>query len=224
MKALVPLTIVLVAVSPPARGEAGKVEIGLFGGASLLDVRIETSALGQFDPSLDLPSGFDFRTTSTLGKSFLLGFRAGYGISERLQVEVSFAVAPSATQRTEFAFFCNIRPCPFILPDRATPAGLVRRPTEDKVAAYHYDAGLLVSLGGSFAQPFVTAGLGGVTYDAPDGGRTNFAFNFGAGVRIGPGSVGARIEAADHVVVDHYLSHRAEHDVQLRAGVTVRLH
>jgi Outer membrane protein beta-barrel domain len=223
MRAPVPLTLVLLAVSAPARGEAGKVEIGLFGGASLLGVRTEASAQGQTDPSLDLPYGFEFRSTSTLGKSFLLGFRAGYGIHDRLQVEVSFAAAPSAKQRTEFAILCDTRPCPFILPDRALPTGLVRRPTEDKVAAYHYDAGLLVSLGGRFAQPFVTAGLGGVSYDAPDRGHTNFAFNFGAGVRIGNGGVQARIEASDHVVVDHYLSHQAEHDVQLRGGVSIRL-
>jgi hypothetical protein len=222
MKRSAVLALFFLAVSPVLRADDGKVEIGLFAGASLLDVRTESSA---FPVLFDFPGGppnlgFEFKTATTLGESFLLGFRGGYAVSDRLAVEASFAAAPSTRQRSEFSIVCDLSPCPF-LPSAAQGA-LVRAPTEDTVPTYHYDAGIRASFGGTLVVPFVTAGLGGVTYDAPDGARTNFAFNFGAGVLIGSGRFGARVEASDHVVLDHYLTHSGEHDVQLRGGVSFR--
>jgi hypothetical protein len=216
------LALSLLAVTPALHAEDGKVEIGLFAGASLLDVRTESTAQAALliFPGGPPDLGFEFKTTTTLGNSFLLGFRGGYALSDRLAIEASFAAAPSARERSEFSISCNLSPCPFLPP--AGSGGLVRRPTEDTVPTYHYDAGIRASFGGKLVVPFVTGGLGGVTYDAPDRARTNFAFNFGAGVLIGSGRFAARIEASDHVVVDHYLTGSAEHDVQLRGGISFR--
>jgi hypothetical protein len=222
MKRSAALAALFLAAAPALRADDGKVEIGLFAGASLLDVRTETSTLPVL---FDFPGGppnlgFEFKTTTTLGESFLLGFRGGYALSDRLAIEASFAAAPSARERSEYSIVCDFSPCPFLPP--AGQGALVRRPTEDTVPTYHYDAGIRASFGGTLVVPFVTAGLGGVTYDVPDRARTNFALNFGAGVLIGSGRFAARVEASDHVVLDHYLTGNAEHDVQLRGGLSFR--
>src|SRR5262245_8254562 len=185
MKRSAALAAFFLAATPALHADDGKVEIGLFAGASLLDVQTETSS---FPVLFDFPGGppnlgFEFKTSTSLGESFLLGFRGGYALGDRLAIEASFAAAPSARERSEFSIVCDLSPCPF-LPPRGQGA-LVRRPTEDTVPTYHYDAGVRASFGGTLVVPFVTAGLGGVTYDAPDRARTNFAFNFGAGVLIG---------------------------------------
>jgi hypothetical protein len=101
---------------------------------------------------------------------------------------------------------------------------LVRAPTEDKVASYQYDAALLVHLLGKHTvRPFVSTGLGGFSFDAPEGLRTNFAFNVGAGLRIGSGQVTGRIDVKDFIILDHYLTGATEHDLEATGGVTVRL-
>jgi hypothetical protein len=73
-------------------------------------------------------------------------------------------------------------------------------------------------------RPFLSAGIGAVTYDIPDDTNTDLAFDVGAGVRLGLSEhVGARLEVLDRIVIDHFLSGRTEHDVHVRAGVTFRL-
>jgi hypothetical protein len=73
-------------------------------------------------------------------------------------------------------------------------------------------------------RPFLSVGAGAVTYDVPRGGGTSFAFEFGAGARLAFGErVGGRIEVADRVIPDHFLSGATEHDVHVRAGVVFRL-
>jgi hypothetical protein len=221
VRSRVALAALLVGLGPRVHAEEGKLELGLFAGASLLEARTRpgTGNVALPDVVRPPPPIFVITSASTLGPSFLLGFRVGYRMTGRVAVEATFGAAPSATQRTEYTIVCDLRPCPLAIPSDI----LVRRPTGDKVAAYHYDAGALVSLGGRLVQPFLSGGLGGVTYDAPERARTNFAFVVGVGVRIGTGSFQARVEATDHIILDHYLTQGTEHDVQLLGGVTVRV-
>ena len=66
--------------------------------------------------------------------------------------------------------------------------------------------------------------MGAVTYDIPSDTKTDLAFDVGAGVRLGFSErVGARLEVADRIVLDHFLSRRTEHDVHVRAGIVFRL-
>jgi hypothetical protein len=200
----------------------GKVEVTILGGASLLDVTkdVQTPIClaclipvpGEAFPPFRPP---DFQTARrvSLGRGFLLGFRFGYDLGAKAQLEVGFAVEPSRTQRTEVTFRClGGQPCPF----------LAIRPLQDKVASFDYDAALLYHLGGSKLRPFLTAGFGGISFDTPDRVRTNFAFNFGGGVKLSLSRVGVRLEAGDQLVLDHYLTGRTEHDLRVRAGLSFR--
>ena len=58
----------------------------------------------------------------------------------------------------------------------------------------------------------------------PAAGATSFAFEFGAGARLSfSDRLGARLEVADRVVPDHFLTGTTEHDLHVRAGVVFRL-
>ena len=89
------------------------------------------------------------------------------------------------------------------------------------VTAWHYGAGLTYDLLGGDVRPFLTAGAGGVTYDSRSA-RTNFVVRFGAGLKAYFGRVGARVDVVDHLVIDQYLSGKAEHDLHATGGVLVR--
>jgi hypothetical protein len=92
------------------------------------------------------------------------------------------------------------------------------------VTAYHYGLGFAYELATGEVRPFVSVGAGAVTYDVPGSGGTSFAFEFGAGARLSFGErIGGRIEVADRVIPDHFLSGVTEHDVQVRAGVVFQL-
>ncbi len=222
MRKPIGLFVLALLVSDAARAAEGKVEVTILGGASLLDVKKDVQAPICLACLIPLPAQAfppfrppDFQTAGrvSLGVGFLLGFRFGYDLGAKAQLEAGFAVEPSRTQRTEVTFRClGGAPCPF----------LAVRPLEDKVASFDYDAALLYHLGGSKLRPFLSAGFGGISFDTPDRVRTNFAFNFGAGLKLSLGRVGARLEAADQLVLDHYLTGRAEHDLRVRAGLFFR--
>jgi len=92
----------------------------------------------------------------------------------------------------------------------------------DDVTAWHYGAGLTYDVLGGDVRPFVTVGAGGVSYDGARDARTSFVLRFGAGLKAYFGRVGARVDVADHLVLDHYLSGDAEHDLHVTGGLLVR--
>jgi hypothetical protein len=90
------------------------------------------------------------------------------------------------------------------------------------VPAWHYEAGLAYELTGGDVRPLVLLGAGGVTWDGARETGTDFVFRFGAGLKILFGRVGARVDVVDHLVLDHFVSGEAEHDVHATAGLLVR--
>jgi hypothetical protein len=90
------------------------------------------------------------------------------------------------------------------------------------LTAWHYGAGLTYDLLGGDVRPFVTVGAGGVSYDGARDARTSFVMRFGAGLKAYFGRVGARVDVVDHLVIDHYLSGDAEHDLHVTGGMLVR--
>jgi hypothetical protein len=57
-----------------------------------------------------------------------------------------------------------------------------------------------------------------VTWDGA--ADTDFVFRFGA-LKVLFGSVGARVDVVDHLVLDHFLTGDNEHDVHATAGFLV---
>ena len=95
------------------------------------------------------------------------------------------------------------------------------RPSRN-VTAWHYGAGLAYDLAGGDVRPVIVFGAGGVSYSGARESETDFALRFGAGLRVYFGRVGGRVEVVDHLVVDHFLSGEAEHDIHATAGFLVR--
>jgi hypothetical protein len=64
----------------------------------------------------------------------------------------------------------------------------------------------------------VIFGAGGVSYGGARAGLTDFALRFGAGLKVLFGRIGGRVDAVDHLVTDHFLTGKAEHDIHATAG------
>jgi hypothetical protein len=90
------------------------------------------------------------------------------------------------------------------------------------VTAWHYGAGLTYDILGRDVRPFVMLGAGGVSYDGTPGTRTDFVLRFGVGLKVYFGRLGARVDAADYLVFNNFLTGREEHDVHLTGGAFVR--
>lgn len=167
-----------------------------------------------------LPSTIE--TRDHLGASFLQGFQVSRRLARRGWIEAEFLIAPAHTRRRSASFRCPAEVCALLGLSSASLDDALSG--EERVTAYHYGLGFAYELAQGDVRPFLSVGAGAVTYDVPRGGGTSFAFEFGAGARLSFGErVGGRIEVADRVIPDHFLSGATEHDVQVRAGAVFRL-
>jgi hypothetical protein len=237
------LFLLCVAAAGSAQPGRGTSELTLMVGASMLDVSededapftdfLDLSAVdlpgssplfrfrGLFGPggpfgagTLVLPNVI--RERRELGRSVVFGARYGYYVADRVVVEADFALAPEHTVRREYSFNCpDNRVC--ILAGLDAPLRL----GETTVNAYHYGAGAGFDLTGGRWRPMVLAGLGGVTYSADGGSETNVVVRVGGGIKGYLERLGIRAEVLDHLIVDHFLTGAAEHDLQVRGGVFV---
>jgi hypothetical protein len=201
------------------------------GGVSLLDAEAEDVRDLDIDPFLPpgIPRGLiqpvTIRQRRTLGSSVLQGFVVSRRVARRALVEAEFSLAPDHALRTEGSFRCPADFCRLlgIVGDEFPIDGRAGSP-EDNVVAYHYGLGLAYELAGGEARPFLSAGLGAVTYDLPGDNETSLAVSVGAGVRLHFGDhLGARVEAVDRILPDHFLSGETEHDIHVRLGLLIRL-
>ncbi len=235
MKGCVALVAVLLAGAPAGAQPAAsdhRYEVTLLSGASLLSAQSDRDEPFPEDTGLPfeefLPGGVirrllpdTIRTHDRIGGSFLMGFEVSRRLARRGWVEARFAIAPAHTRRRRASFRCPGDVCAFTglvdLQDALT--------TEERVVAYHYGLGFAYELARGEVRPYLSVGAGAVTYDAPrHAGGTSFAFDVGAGARMSLGErLGARLEVVDRILPDHFLSRRAEHDVQVRAGLSFRL-
>lgn len=222
----------LAATSPAVAQTADdhRMEVTLVVGASLL--RAEDSgrpfATDEILPFASaLPAGAlrallptSLRERTRIGGSVLQGFQVSRRVGGRAWIETGLLVAPMHTRRREISFTCPAQVCALAgLPGLGDSLA-----TEDRVTAYHYGLGFAYELARGEVRPFLSAGLGAVTYDIPHAAKTDLAFEVGAGARLGFGErVGARLEVVDRIVPDHFLSGDTEHDVHVRAGVVFRL-
>jgi len=226
------LSAALAAAAPAAAQthDDHRMEVTLVVGASLL--RAEDSgrsfAGDEILPFASvLPAGTirallptSLRERTRIGGSVLEGFQLSRRVGGRAWIETGLLIAPMHTRRREISLTCPAQVC--ALAGTANLGDALA--AEDRVTAYHYGLGFAYELARGEVRPFLSAGLGAVTYDIPHAARTDLAFEVGAGARLGFGErVGARLEVADRIVPDHFLSGDTEHDVHVRAGVVFRL-
>jgi opacity protein-like surface antigen len=216
------------AAAPPS--DDPRYEVTLVFGASVLGV--ETSVQGfpievpgavlELLPAGTLrellPDGI--RQQERLGGSFLQGFQVARRVGRRGWLETEFLIAPAHTLRRSASFRCPAQICALAgLTDIAGGLSF-----DERVTAYHYGLGFGYELARGDVRPFLSAGIGAVTFDLADGGGTSLALEVGAGARFKISDhIGARLEVVDRIVPDHFLTGNTEHDLQIRAGAAFRL-
>jgi hypothetical protein len=222
----------LAADSPSAEP---KNEIVVFGGASILDAtRSRDMTIGMPGWMGDRWPGFpdvQVRTETSLGSSALFGARYSRYVKERLAVEADLAVAPTHDLQVG-GELCVDGGCYGGAEGNRVGGPWGRGPgrgemgLEDlrsrSLTAWHYGAGLAYDITGGDVRPVLIFGAGGVSYSGARESSTDFALRFGAGLKVLFGRVGGRVDVVDHLVTDHFLTGKAEHDVHATAGVLVR--
>ena len=196
-----------------AQESVKKSELTVYSGISFLDVEDVNG------PCLEclyiLPP---FIETSTLEGGFIIGFKFGYYLNENVEVEGNFSIAPNQDFTFESSIFCPGVPCP-LSQDEFAPVIFI----EKNAVSYDYGGNLVYNFNQEKVTPFVTAGIGGLSTDLGDETHNDFVFNFGGGAKFNFKNVGVRFEINDHVIPDHFLTAKTEHDLQVQYGFFFRL-
>ncbi len=187
-----------------ANSDKGDIEITVFSGWSFLSADSRDKII---------PLMYPLAIGRSIKGSQLFGFKVGYYFTSKAEIEGSFSVAPA--HELEGTYDC--------LPNRICPMReMYFFPYWfANIPAYHYDTNFLFNFGSNKFRPFVSAGIGGVSYDVGREIKTNFAFNFSAGIKYYFKNKGVRFEINEHIILDHFLSGKNESNLQLQGGFFV---
>lgn len=226
-----------IAQEPAAQERKTKNEIAIFGAVSILDVSRSSERVFGTGSIPELPRfpmfprfpgtipDITVRGESSLGSSALFGARYSRHIKDRLALEADLAIAPTHDLELGGEICLAGFGC---FGEGGEVAGRLGRGLGGRfdggfgkrgVTAWHYGGGLAYDLKDGDVRPLLLVGAGGVTWDGAS--NTDFVFRFGAGLKVLFGSVGARVDVVDHLVLDHFLSGHNEHDVHATAGFLV---
>ncbi len=210
MKLLTLVLLTAILVPSFSAGETRGTEITIYSGISFLD------ADAPFSPCPFCKSfpGL-FVGNQSLDSSLLIGFKMGRYLTENIEVEGNFSVAPSRDIHTDTSFDCPVyRLC--LLEERS----LLPFFEEDRNAVtYYYGGNFLYNISTARVTPFFSFGLGGVSTDLDVETKHNLALCIGGGTKFYLGKLGIRFEVNDHIIPDHFLTHDTEHDLQVQYGL-----
>jgi hypothetical protein len=230
----------LAVAAAPARADDAsdlKNQVVVFGGVSILDAtRTYGWSWGPGYPGFPgwpgSPRGVrtdrfpDLEVTASmsLGNSAVFGARYSRYVKDRLAVEIDVAVAPGHDLSPDGELCLDGR-C-FGSGDFGSmgvrPPGGLGRWGDQTVTAWQYGGGLAYDITGGEVRPVVVFGAGGASWSGSGESETDFELRFGAGLKILFGRVGGRVDVIDHLVLDHFLSGKSEHDLHVTAGLLVR--
>lgn len=211
-------------------------QIVVFGGVSILDASGARTWEWGPAPGLPgfpgLPPGFgpdrfpdvELRTSMSIGNSAVLGARYSRYIKDRLAVEADISVGPGHDLDSDGELCLGGR-C-FGVGDLGRFGGRMgdldlERWGRQDVTAWQYGGGLAYDITGGDVRPVIVLGAGGATWSGDRQTETDFELRFGAGLKILFGRVGARVDVIDHLVLDHFLTEKSEHNVHVTAGLLV---
>ena len=142
-------------------------------------------------------------TEERLGGSVVQGLALGKRLGDHVLAEVGLAIAPGRSLEERHVVYpleyeSETSSCAVAVDSSGTPAsGCLIPPYAEldtlRVVSYEYGASLAVDLGGRDTRPFLSAGLGAVTYAFDHGTNTNLRMSFGAGVRRTLGRLARRV-------------------------------
>jgi hypothetical protein len=223
------------ALAADQTGAEPKNEIVVFGGASILDAaRNQDRTVGIPGWMGDRWPGFPeirVQSETSLGGSALFGARYSRYVKGRLAVEADLSVAPTHDLEVGGALCLDSRCFGGAEGDRMRgPWGMgpgrgdfdLEGLRSRNLTAWHYGGGLAYDITGGDVRPVVIFGAGGVSYSGSRESSTDFALRFGLGLKVLFGRMGGRIDVVDHLVTDHFLTGKAEHDIHATAGFLVR--
>jgi hypothetical protein len=236
--ALIALALTATAV-PVAADDASDPsnQIVVFGGVSILDASGARSwEWGPVGPGLPgspgFPPGFgpdrfpdvEFRSSTSIGNSAVLGARYSRYVKDRLAVEADIQVGPGHDLDSD-GELCLGGSCVGIgdlgrFGGRVGNIDLERWGGQD-VTAWQYGGSLAYDITGGDVRPVIVFGAGGATWSGDRQTETDFELRFGAGLKILFGRVGARVDVIDHLVLDHFLTESSEHNLHVTAGLLV---
>lgn len=224
------------APSPVAASDDDKNQVVVFGGIAILEASGEDTRTFPipfptgpgatpfpFRPGRNLD--LEIRTRTELGNSPVFGVRYSRYLKGRLAVEADLEVAPTHTLDTG-GELCLQGRC-FGPGDRpGFPGGApqrfdIARDVGRQVTAWHYGGGLAYDITGGDVRPVLVFGAGGVTWSGASRSETSFELRFGVGLKVLFGSLGLRVDVIDHLILDHFVSGKSEHDLQATVGFLV---
>jgi hypothetical protein len=212
-------------------------QIVVFGGASILDA--SRSSTRTWSPGLPgvpggpgLAPGFrpdrfpdvEVHTTASLGNSVVFGARYSRYVKDRLAVEVDLAVGPGHDLGSDLELCLGGRCFGTGDLDRLggrLPGLDLRERRGQSVTAWQYGGGLAYDITGGDVRPVIVFGAGGASWNGAGRTETDFELRFGVGLKILFGRVGARVDVIDHLVLDHFLTEKSEHNLHVTAGLLV---
>ena len=162
---------------------------------------------------------------TSIGNSALFGFRYSRYLKDRLAVEADLQIAPThdvgVTGELCVSGRCFGGDALPGFPGSGRPEFDVRRSAGRRITGWHYGGALAYDITGGDVRPVVVLGAGGVSWSGSGRTETDFVLRFGAGLKILFGRVGARVDVIDHLVLDHFVSGKSEHDIHVTAGLLV---
>jgi len=210
MKKLLLVFCLTLLIASPLLGHQSDEEYRLYLAITIGDTFFGTSAHldGYWIP--DLPCYFCIPPyRSQIDTTYTLGSRLGYNIAPRWDIETSFHYSHTH-RRIEGPFFAP-----------SEQQNLIYQGWVEKLDVFSYHNNLTYYFVKKRVQPFLTAGMGGVTFigeQAPT--ITNFAINLGGGVKYRlKKRLRISFDIKDLIIFNEYLFNQTRNNLALTLGV-----
>jgi outer membrane beta-barrel protein len=161
---------------------------------------------------LDLPGNPTSVTTmQSFDSGMLFTIKAGYFLTENLQLEGAIGMGPSQKVKLFSELDCS---------EAENCAG----PFSNELNAntYYFDGNLVYNFHYGKFSPFISAGMGAVNSKVHIEDVSDFTFNVGVGAKYYFGRFGLRLELNDHIIPNYRFDNSTQHDLQFNSGIMLR--
>ncbi len=149
---------------------------------------------GAFFSSPDSGGNYHILSLYDIDNTYSIGFRLGYRIAPKWDLETSFQYNPTHL-RIQSSIFAPPGQLNFIYQEWV-----------HKLDVLSFNTNLTYYFVQKRVQPFLTAGMGGVTFSREATSRTNFAVNLGGGVKFHPKKrLRISFDIKDLIIFNQYL-------------------